>query len=41
MYIWVYMAIYTHIYSIDTSEWCAKQLPSSFTARKLMHATPS
>ena len=40
MYIWLHIAIYTHIYSIYTPEWCAKWLPSAFTARKLTCAIP-
>ena len=41
MYIWLHIAIYSHIHREDTPEWCARRLPNTITARKLMRATPS
>ena len=37
----VYIATYSHIYSVYTPEWCATRLPNTITARELMRATPS
>ena len=41
MYIWLHIAIYSHIYSVYTPKWCERRLPNTITARKLMCATPS
>ena len=41
MYIWLNIAIYTHIYGLNTRKRCAQHLYSAFTPRKLVHATPS
>ena len=40
-YIWLHIAIYTHIHREDTPKWCPGRLPNTITARKLMRATPS
>ena len=39
MYIWLCIAIYTHIYSIYSPKRCAQYLHNACTPRKLVHAT--
>ena len=41
MYMWLHMAIYTHICTIWVSERCARPIHSAFTPRKLVPTAPS
>ena len=41
IYIWLNMAIYTHICAILAPKRCMKPIHSVFTPRKLVHATLS
>ena len=34
MYVWLHMAIYTHMYSIYTPKWCDEMTSSVFTAQE-------
>ena len=41
IYMWLHIAIHTHIYNMYALKRCVKYIPSTFTTRKLVYTIPN